>query len=184
MIDNELLLIETINELLNPKTELKSVIKEDKYGKYVDYKNIDLSNFSNKEIRYIITKYLENKFLNKFLFIDKDRIKVTKHGIKKMRNYTNNDIEKSYIELDKITKIATYENQELNSKSNEFNAPIYRYYISRLKVNNTMFVLRIVVRVPITNEQSAYIYSIQIKKKPIGTPLDVAPTDLNQIKVR
>ena len=63
MIDNELLLIETINELLNPKTELKSVIKEDEYGKYVDYKNIDLSNFSNKEIRYIITKYLENKFL-------------------------------------------------------------------------------------------------------------------------
>ena len=47
-----------------------------------------------------------------------------------------------------------------------------------------MFDLRIVVRVPITNEQSAYIYSIQIKKKPIGTSLDVAPTALNQIKVR
>ena len=176
---------EILEQLLSPDSDLKSITKKDEYGEYIEYNNIDFDGFNGKEISSILKEYLSAKFLNSYIKLDKDKIKVTNSGIKKMTRYTKNNADKSMVELEKIARISKYKSSSENTKNLEQNAPTFKYYDSRIKIGNKMINLRLIVKVPYDANQESYIYSVQTKKEAFGTLENVAPTDLelNQSKI-
>ena len=85
------------------------------------------------------------------------------HGIKKMSKYSKNNVDKAYIELDKIVTISKFVNESKNTKSLKENAPMFKYYETRLKIGQDIYTFKLVIKIPVDGSQKPYLYSIQNK---------------------
>lgn len=154
---------EIVNKIIKLSSKLKIEIFKDDYGEYVYYSNIDLDQYSQEIKVKIIKNYLLKKFEGKELILDKDRVLINKHGIKKMSKYSKNNVDKAYVELEKIAAISKFICESENTKSLKNNAPFFKYYETRLKIGLDIFTFKMVVKIPVDGSQKAYLYSIQNK---------------------
>ena len=156
-----------IDEIVYRIIELSNVLKfqilKDELGEYVEYSNIDLDQYSQEVKVKIIKQYLLTKFEGKELIVDKEQILINKHGIKKMSKYSKNNVDKAYVELDKIVTISKFVNESKNTKSLKENAPMFKYNETRLKIGQDIYTFKLVIKIPVDGSQKPYLYSIQNK---------------------
>lgn len=151
-----------VDELIEKSNTIRTKIESDEQGQYVVYQNLNLDNFSVAEKRSIIKKILEEVYLGKEIIIDGDHIKFTRKSNSEIAHFVNGYTTEAVVSLNSLIEIAKFIG-ETNSYKNNANEK-YRYYDSRLKIDDDIFTYRFNV----INSNGNYILHAIKNETPTG----------------
>ena len=151
-----------VDELIEKSNTIRTKIESDEQGQYVVYQNLNLDNFSVAEKRSIIKKVLEEVYLGKEIIIDGDHIKFTRKSNSEIAHFVNGYTTEAVVSLNSLIEIAKFKG-EANSYKNNANEK-YRYYDSRLKIDDSIFTYRFNV----INSNGNYILHAIKNETPTG----------------
>ena len=151
-----------VDELIEKSNTIRTKIESDEQGQYVVYQNLNLDNFSVAEKRSIIKKILEEVYLGKEIIIDGDHIKFTRKSNSEIAHFVNGHTTEAVVSLNSLIEIAKFIG-ETNSYKNNANEK-YRYYDSRLKIDDDIFTYRFNV----INSNGNYILHAIKNETPTG----------------